>query len=632
MASSSFSVNTAGNPIDAADQPRSTHSGFSYSPPPPGSGQKRSYTGSLSDGGCGGGGVHAVADREPRQPESRGTEYGGTEYGGTGYGSPSATTIHTQQVNGEDTVGGGPPSVGTPSSADGGAAFFKKRKTGRGSRGVANLTPEQLERKRANDREAQRAIRERQRCRTEQYEREIADLKSTQPYQELQRALREKEAVEAELAEVKRCLTSITAMIQPIIGASAGGLRDDAVPVDQPQPYRSPGQRHGPPATHPLTAPTSHHPGSTPTSATSPASVGTAHSQQQWQNSLSPVAPPANPDRHRPPASPEMSLLHQQRYGPIYGLELGPDRLGLDFLVDPNVKIAKIQTGVNGARDTPQYHHVPMKHDWTAAISMITGTQGGPAQTQSVTSSGRLPISTAATAATPTTTAPTGPLPIYARVPRNCPPTCPLDSLLLDFLSERRQRAAEGVSQTEILGPRYPSVSSLLNPATSVYSHPLSKVFTDILARFPDLATLPERVAVLYVMFLHMRWQVAPTRENYERLPSWFRPVRQQTDREHPAWYDHLPFPQMRERLAAAYREPGAFPFDNFFIPFTSTLSVNWPYDDAYVLLASPAGDELMINPVFEQHVGVLANWTLGDAFERAFPALGGCFNLKRGD
>ncbi len=38
----------------------------------------------------------------------------------------------------------------------------KRRKTaGSSSRGVANLTPEQLEKKRANDREAQRAIRER---------------------------------------------------------------------------------------------------------------------------------------------------------------------------------------------------------------------------------------------------------------------------------------------------------------------------------------------------------------------------------------------------------------------------------------------------------------------------------------
>jgi hypothetical protein len=72
------------------------------------------------------------------------------------------------------------------------------------------------------DREAQRAIRERQRLRTEQLERDIADLKSTQPYQELQRERRQKEAVEAELADVKRSLAAVMAIIQPILGGVDG--------------------------------------------------------------------------------------------------------------------------------------------------------------------------------------------------------------------------------------------------------------------------------------------------------------------------------------------------------------------------------------------------------------------------
>ena len=70
------------------------------------------------------------------------------------------------------------------------------------------------------DREAQRAIRERQHLRTEQYEREIRELKSQEPYRKLQAALQQKEAVEAELTEVKRYLHAILAMIQPILGAA----------------------------------------------------------------------------------------------------------------------------------------------------------------------------------------------------------------------------------------------------------------------------------------------------------------------------------------------------------------------------------------------------------------------------
>jgi hypothetical protein len=221
-------------------------------------------------------------------------------------------------------------------------------------------------------------------------------------------------------------------------------------------------------------------------------------------------------------------------------------------------------------------------------------------------------------------------LPGYAVPVKNCPSTCPLDSLLLDFLTERRQLAADGHPTRDIIGPRYPSVSSLLNPANSVYSHPLSKVFTDILATFPDLYALPERVAVLYIMFLIMRWQISPTQENYDRLPDWVTPRPSQLFTPHPAWIDHVPFPRMREKLVRDYN-PHEYLFDNFFIPFTTTLSLNWPYEDTDALLQSPDSEELMINPVFERHLRRLENWTLGDSFAKTFPGLTDTYNLKSG-
>lgn len=210
-------------------------------------------------------------------------------------------------------------------------------------------------------------------------------------------------------------------------------------------------------------------------------------------------------------------------------------------------------------------------------------------------------------------------------------PTSPLDNVLLDFLHERRQRAAEGVSPQEIVGPRYPSISSLLNPATSVYSHPLSKVFTDILKTFPAICKLPEKIAVLYVMFMIMRWQISPSEENYELAPPFARPVEAQFTVPHPAWIDHIPFPAMREKLVRTYN-PAEYLFENFFIPYTTTLSLNWPYEETDTLLENPDGDEVIINPVFQRHLCNVENWTLGTAFDKAFPNLRGTYNLRTDD
>lgn len=296
----------------------------------------------------------------------------------------------------------------------------------------------------------------------------------------------------------------------------------------------------------------------------------------------------------------------QQRYDLAHGLDMGPERLGLDFLLDGTQRINRIPVGVNGAQFSSNLH--PSRFKEPDLHTHQRSNSGG-----SVPSTmGYIPGEVAAHAA-----------PI-----RNGPPTCPLDSLLLDFLHERQQLAAEGVATPKLVGPAYPSVSSLLNPARSVHSHPLSQVFTDILGTFPDISTLPEKVATLYIMFLIMRWQISPTQENYDRLPEWVTPRPSQLFTPHPAWIDHVPWPRMRDKLVRDYN-PDEYLFDNFFIPFTTTMSVNWPYEPEDSLLASMEGEELVINPVFERHLRRLDNWSLGPAFAQAFPGLVDTFRLK---
>ncbi|KUJ08570.1 uncharacterized protein LY89DRAFT_741924 [Mollisia scopiformis] len=474
---------------------------------------------------------------------------------------------------------------GDPASA---SDQSKRRRTAGGSsssRGVANLTPDQLAKKRANDREAQRAIRERTKNQIENLERKIRELTSQQPYQELQHVLRQKEAVEAENLDIKKRLGSVLQLIQPILGQHG---------LEAPT-YTPPAQPYVPnrPSSAAMNV-------STPNSASSPASA------TPWQ------APSASMTTgHDPRAYPQTQALQtqqlaKQRHDMAHNLDMGPERLGLDFLLDGTQRINKIPNGVNGSQESFQQNsreHPPSPaHHRSNSISSLANYH-------------------------PST--PAGEMTGHTAPIRNGPPTCPLDSLLLDFLHKKQQEALDGASTPHLVGPAYPSVSSLLNPARAATSHPLSKVFTDILATFPDLSTLPEKVAVLYIMFLIMRWQIAPSQETYDRLPDWATPRPSQLFTPHPAWIDHLPFPKMRDRLVANYN-PRDYLFDNFFIPFTTTLSVNWPYEPTDALLSSGAeGEELVINPVFERHLRNLENWSLGPNFAKAFPGLQDTYRLR---
>lgn len=127
-------------------------------------------------------------------------------------------------------------------------------------------------------------------------------------------------------------------------------------------------------------------------------------------------------------------------------------------------------------------------------------------------------------------------------------------------------------------------------------------------------------------MFILMRWQICPTQEAYDRLPDWVTPRPCQLFTPHPAWIDHLPFPRMREKLVRIHPN---VPFDEFFIPYTTTVSVNWPYEARDTLLTIPGTEELAINPVFERHLLDLGNWSLGPTFAKAHPALAETVKIK---
>ncbi|KAL9114426.1 MAG: hypothetical protein Q9227_001507 [Pyrenula ochraceoflavens] len=469
----------------------------------------------------------------------------------------------------------------------------KKRKAP-AARGVASLTPEQLAKKRANDREAQRAIRERTKQQIENLERQILDLTSQQPRQELLAAIREKEAVQAENAEIKKKLASVLAIIQNIVGAqSLKELTSAAVPEDGTKTAQKINQNLTPiPSVHNQ-------------AHSEPHSRVLSHPESSTANIGSPSVASGNGARSDSSQPPTIGSFSQpkwekdkafdgQRNGLQRDLEFGGtgEKLPLNLLVDNNQQIAKLK----GVDKSP-----PEKR---ASIGSNTSSRNSSSQPSALQ-----PVQYADCS-----------VPAYAALPRNTGPTCPLDVILLDFLHARQREAAEGAPGQRLVGPAYPSVSSLLNPEKSVYSHPLSKVFTDVLSKFPDISELPEKVAVLYIMFLIMRWEIFPTKENYERLPDWVTPSNTQLFHPHPAWIDYLPWPRMREKMVL---NPDYYPFQDWFIPYTTTLSLNWPYEATDTLLAaSNNSEELVINPVFERHLRNLENWSLGDAFAKAHPEL----------
>lgn len=118
------------------------------------------------------------------------------------------------------------PTPSGPNSADAdtpgtdgcGPAGRKRKLNSMSARGVANLTPDQLAKKRANDRQAQRAIRERTKSHIDALEQQVRELSSQKPFLDLQSALKQNEAIQAENREIRRSLKAMMDIIQPLLG------------------------------------------------------------------------------------------------------------------------------------------------------------------------------------------------------------------------------------------------------------------------------------------------------------------------------------------------------------------------------------------------------------------------------
>ncbi|KAJ6143634.1 hypothetical protein N7471_003087 [Penicillium samsonianum] len=467
--------------------------------------------------------------------------------------------------------------AGVLDNGDNGTTSGRKRKlNSMSSRGVANLTPDQLAKKRANDRQAQRAIRERTKGHIEALEQQVRDLSSQKPYLDLQAALCENETIRSENAELRQGLKAAMDILQPLMAKPE---------LPDPSPSL---------ATPNLAPPPSHTPPFPDTDHLTPIPGEKSYAESLASlDTPSPThsAPTLGSRRNSTTGGPPSASLRvgwdSQRHNTTHGLDLGSEeRLGFNFLLDPSHSVPKVDRLQRS--DSENLH--------CQQLNSSSSTYPHPL----------------------TTTSEPGP-PAFAAPIQNVLATCPLDNILLEFLQSRQREAAQGISRQKLAGPPYPSVSSLLNPERSVYSHPVSKVFTDIIRTFPDISSLPVQVAVLYTMFLLMRWQISPTQENYERLPEWLTPRPTQILHPHPAWMDYVPWPGMRDRIITNYQN---YPFENWFIPFTRDMNVNWPYEDTDCLLSAGDSEELVINPVFERHMRNLSNWSLGPLFAESYPSL----------
>ncbi|KAF2794514.1 hypothetical protein K505DRAFT_374580 [Melanomma pulvis-pyrius CBS 109.77] len=259
---------------------------------------------------------------------------------------------------------------------------------------------------------------------------------------------------------------------------------------------------------------------------------------------------------------------------------------------------------------------------------------------------------------------------LYECVPWSTGPTCVSDRILQSYVATARMRVH---ATSDIFLKEQPDMSALLAQARSTESPGVSNVVSDILLAYQEINTLPKKAACLYVMYKLLNWLIFRTKSTYDQMPAWLRPVPLQLQMEHPAWIDRIPWPNARIYLI---NNP-SITFDDFASCYSSDFHVSWPYEHSHVFISLPSNGTstshshpatspsveantntnpfstppdmepevvlknwfpphdrpqsgepitsggVVLNPVFEQHLRQLKNWSVSDVFRRRFPDLG---------
>ncbi|KIW03533.1 uncharacterized protein PV09_05294 [Verruconis gallopava] len=200
--------------------------------------------------------------------------------------------------------------------------------------------------------------------------------------------------------------------------------------------------------------------------------------------------------------------------------------------------------------------------------------------------------------------------PVWQALPKHTPPTsptCALDIVMTNLIQNRRAYEASGGNDQEFRKRAFPSIQSLLNPTYDAVKAPVTSTIVNNIIHVMTVPTLPEQIAILYVMSSVVRWQISPTEANYDKMPEWLRPTPSQLFTPHPPWIDMFIWPKARERLCRQEKYHSKHGLMSKLC--NESLSINWPHQPSDMILQ--VGDDTILNPIFERHIKKIENWTV---------------------
>ncbi|PQE04939.1 bZIP transcription factor protein [Rutstroemia sp. NJR-2017a BBW] len=203
-------------------------------------------------------------------------------------------------------------------------------------------------------------------------------------------------------------------------------------------------------------------------------------------------------------------------------------------------------------------------------------------------------------------------------------PTCGVDTILMSIVRQQKELAQQGASIGQVIGPSQPSMKALLSPEDPNQTHTISTAISNLLLNLA-VRGLVERAGYLYLLYQLCQWQICPSSTTYSNLTDWSSPRTSQLITPHPIWADSILWGKLKDKVIENQQLYANEEFQNAYI---LCIDANWPYDDLDAFRFE--GNDVFITEAFEKHVRTLSNWSLDERFAARYPELADLVRITR--
>ncbi|EKD21793.1 hypothetical protein MBM_00906 [Drepanopeziza brunnea f. sp. 'multigermtubi' MB_m1] len=447
-----------------------------------------------------------------------------------------------------------------------------------GKRSVTHLSKAQLARKRANDREAQRNIRQRTKEHIENLERKVKELEQGGRSGSIERVLKRNRELED---EVERLRSMVNGHHTPVIAAHA-----DIPEILTPQKGSLEWM---------------------------PESASGA-----WAHPVSHVSS-LNPHAEIPASNAAYPTTTAQAYPATTTTTMGYNEEGAHQIYPPTESWG-----------SPTHYAPPTQaiQKSAQAWSPVDSSFSQPSRFPDMQMTGFNEVVNQQNFSSPTCWQNQPSIYSFQMSTKLKSPVTYLDQLIFSVIqSHRHLHSTSALSGDELLGPALPSVHILFNQPGPAEKQPpdivqVMEKYSAVIANrgFP---LIPEKLASFLCMYRFIQFQILPTYETFQMLHEWQAPRPSQLKTLHPAWMDLPPWGKFRDKII---ENQGKYDTPEFQHDYALGLSINFPMDPMKALIFD--NGKIMISPVLNNHLSDINNVTMSKAFGDKYPEFRDCCRI----